>query len=193
MTEQVHSTLPLPGTKMTTEEFLALPETLTRIELIDGVVIYPFGYDEGNAMSPAPTAPHQNAVRNLFLVVNDLKKGDTWFTPLDVEFPDGSVLQPDVFWYSENHKPDKSGKHIVDIPDLIIEVLSPSSDNHDKNKKFHIYEKAGVAEYWLADTRAETVDVWQLIDGEYQKLGTFRNNFHSPILDAEIPVTGVFV
>ena len=178
---------------MTTEAFLDLPETLTRIELIDGVVIYPFGYDESNAMSPAPTVPHQKAVRILFRVIDRIDTGSAWFSPLDVVFPDGNTLQPDVFWFSETNMPDETAKRILGVPDLIIEVISPSSDSHDRIKKFQLYDKAGVAEYWLAELRTETMDVWQLTDGTYQKSGTFRDNFHSPILDAEIPVASVFV
>ena len=109
------------------------------------------------------------------------KKGQChiYQAPFDVRLPlNGStdddriydVVQPDVCVICDLTKLDDKG--CVGAPDLVVEVLSPSSMKKDWNYKFNLYEEAGVREYWIVDPKAKTVSVFLLQpDGDYD-MGT---------------------
>lgn len=174
-------------THLTLEQFLALPETLLPTELFDGEVI----------LSPAPSFKHQEIAARVFACVNTLRPdGKTLFAPLDVVLTPGTVAQPDVLWISaDNQRCDVRDGRLYGAPDLIVEVLSPSTARKDRTKKFNAYEAAGVPEYWIVEPQLESVEVWVLKDGEYLFQGAYQapNTFASPILKAAaIPVTDIF-
>ena len=107
----------------------------------------------------------------------DKKKGkcQVYHAPFDVRLPlNGSndndriydVVQPDICVVCDLNKLDDRG--CIGAPDLIVEVLSPSSLKYDWNYKFNLYEKAGVKEYWIVDPKAKMVSVFLLqSDGKY--------------------------
>ncbi|MDR0310408.1 MAG: Uma2 family endonuclease, partial [Acidobacteriota bacterium] len=84
---------------------------------------------------------------------------------LNADTYDDTVVQPDLLVVCDRSKPD--GKCCVGVPDMIIEILSPSSGRHDKLVKFHLYQKAGVREYWIVDPETKTVQVCILENGKY--------------------------
>jgi Uma2 family endonuclease len=69
-------------------------------------------------------------------------------------------VQPDICVVCDLTKLD--GKGCIGAPDLIVEILSPSSLQKDCNKKFNLYEKAGVREYWIVDPIAKLIHVFLL-------------------------------
>ncbi len=171
---------------MTAERFLLLPETNIPTELIDGVVV----------VSPSPDIRHQELSSN----TNDLLKriipnGKVYYAPMDVHLDEENVVQPDLFWISKAgqcHPVD--GKYFYGPPDLVIEILSPSTSNHDRDTKFSLYEKHGVEEYWIIDRQAEIVRVWSLIDAKFSERGRFgrEGSFLSPILKRQVDVDEIF-
>ncbi|WP_164515176.1 Uma2 family endonuclease [Paenibacillus lentus] len=95
------------------------------------------------------------------------------FAPLDVHFNEANILQPDIiFIRNENLHIIKDG-YIKGVPDLLIEILSPSSGAMDKIKKKAVYEQFGVREYWIVDPHYATVDQFLLVDEKYQLSETF--------------------
>jgi Uma2 family endonuclease len=120
-----------------------------RWELIDGVAYL---------MAPAPTWRHQELVGEIFRqLANQLvgKPCRAAISPLDVRLPKGdeaderidTVVQPDVLIVCENDRIDRRG--VRGAPSFVLEVLSPSSASHDQIRKRRVYERAGVAEFWL--------------------------------------------
>ena len=77
-----------------------------------------------------------------------------------------TVLQPDIMVVCDSDKIDRRGVH--GAPDLIIEILSPSSARYDKLVKFNLYQRAGVREYWIVDASSKSVQVFTLKDGYYR-------------------------
>lgn len=75
------------------------------------------------------------------------------------------VLQPDIIVVCDKTKVDKFGVH--GAPDLVIEVLSPSTRSNDRLKKYYLYEQAGVREYWIVDPETRSVAVYTLNGGRY--------------------------
>ena len=151
--------------QMTVEEFLNLPESNQIIQLIHGEVM----------MSPAPSDLHQRLVGAIYIFLKQVLPGGALrMAPLDVHIDDAEVVQPDVFWVSEDNDQCVliEGKYWRGAPDLIIEVLSPSTAQLDQGEKFDLYEKNGVKGYWLVD-QALFMQVYRLEDGKFVRQGVF--------------------
>ena len=145
-----------------------------RRELINGFI---------HLMS-APMRVHARVSRKLFSAVDrfiDFNKGKChiYYAPFDVRFPSNNetadnkiynVVQPDFCVICDLYKLDDKG--CIGAPDLIVEVLSPSTLKYDWNYKFNLYESGGVREYWIVDPKAKLVNAFILQpDGNYD-LGT---------------------
>jgi Uma2 family endonuclease len=109
---------------------------------------------------------------------------------LDVD----NIPEPDIFWASEGGVCQRGERYWVGPPDLIVEVLSRSTAREDWNRKFQLYERFAVREYWIVDTENQAVHVFTLRDGVYQKLGIYVADeaFLSPVLCVQVDLTGVF-
>lgn len=134
-----------------------------RYELIDGDVYL---------MSPAPSRVHQRISGNLYLQLATYLKGKTcevYAAPFDVRLNadagDDTVVQPDLAVFCDPGKLDDRGAK--GAPDLVVEILSPSSVRHDQLVKFNKYRAVGVREYWIVNPEARNVLVFQLAEGNY--------------------------
>ena len=145
-----------------------------RRELINGFI---------HLMS-APMRIHARVLQKIGRAIDrliEMKKGKChiYYAPFDVRLPLSGetaddkiydVVQPDICVICDLSKLDDKG--CIGAPDLIIEVLSPSTLKYDWNYKFNLYETAGVREYWIVDPKAKTVNAFILqSDGKYD-LGT---------------------
>ena len=146
--------------KLTTDEYLAGPETLMRRELVWGVVREP----------PSPFRKHQGVVTQATVLlaehVLDHKLGRVYVSPLDVVFDrqKALVLQPDVMFVS-HERLGILNDFVEGPPDLVVEVISEGSRNYDRVTKLQWYRDYGVREYWVIDPDARVIEVIQL-DGE---------------------------
>lgn len=140
---------------VTAEEYFALGDELPRSsELIDGEIVV-----------TEPTARHQRLALHILLALSRWTeegpgRGEV-FLPLDVHLDDDHVYAPDVLWFSEAHVPEGDVAHLDAPPDLAVEVRSPSTWRFDIGVKKATYERAGLPELWLVDTRADTVLVYR--------------------------------
>ena len=146
----------------TYEEMVAeLPETNQPVELWNGEII----------KSPAPHPDHQTIVLNFaaslreFVVAGRL--GKVFVSPVDVVLTPHRVVQPDVL-FIEKTRLNIVGSCIGGAPELVMEVISAGSWHRDRIEKKALYEQAGVAEYWIIDPDAQTIEVFALIKGVYQ-------------------------
>jgi Uma2 family endonuclease len=172
-------------TRMTAAEFSQLPETNRLMELINGEVI----------VSPSPFDRHQDVVFNLAVLVRSLMPGGkVMIAPMDVYLDDLNAVQPDVFWIAPASQCFSRGGYYYGAPELVVEVVSPSTSTRDRRDKFDLYEKHGAREYWLADPTGEHIEVWQRQDERFTRLGvlTEGGTFRSSALDKDMTLTGVF-
>jgi Uma2 family endonuclease len=175
-------------TRMTAAEYALLPETTQPMELIDGEMIE----------LPAPKVLHQRLVVKLIKFLTSLLPGgEVCVSPSDVHFDELNVVQPDVFWISGAGSRCRLGEDgdWHGAPDLIIEVLSPSTALHDRREKFQLYEKHGVQEYWIADPVSQYIEVWHNASGTFNKQGIYGadESFKSVVLnDQKIELKTIF-
>ena len=157
-----------PRTRLTVRDYLAIPEDdENRYELIDGELY----------MAPAPTWGHQRNKGKLystlerFVYANGL--GEVIDAPLDVYLSDEDVFQPDIAFISNERLDIIHPDGVHGAPDLVIEVLSPSTERRDLILKRERYEMFDVREYWLADTIGKTITVLRLRNGVFEHIGAF--------------------
>lgn len=149
--------------RKTVQDYLELADDV-RAELIEGEIF----------MTPSPSPRHQDIVRNVFLLlhahVSERRLGRVFFAPLDIFLPSGDVVQPDVVFVSTE------GQSIVEdrirgVPDLLVEVLSPTGAERDRLVKRDLYAANRVPEYWIVDDDSRSVDVLSMGGAEVRSLG----------------------
>lgn len=160
---------------MTADEYLALPEDLLfRYELVDGVVF----------MSPSPTFDHQRIGAEVVAqIVQFLRKnpiGEVAYE-VDVRLGDHLVYRPDVV-FLRSDKAAKCGRAITEVPDLVVEIVSPDSRSYDSRTKRADYEEAGVGEYWLIDPDRETFQFFVLEQGTFRESPASGDIYRSSVL-----------
>ena len=152
--------------KYTYEDYLNTPEG-ERYELIDGELI----------LVASPNEGHQMASVNLVSLMNphakDRDLGWVFHAPFDIVFSDTQVVQPDVMFISKEREHIRTGANVRGAPDLVVEILSPSSVSRDWNYKRELYAKYGVEEYWIADPVHKMVSVMLLKDGILELAKTY--------------------
>lgn len=153
--------------KFTYQDLLSTPDDRHRYEIFEGELI----------MTPSPNTAHQNAVGNILtnvsIYVNTHDLGKVYCAPLDVYFDEETVVEPDILFVS------KERLHIIDeqkvngAPDLIVEVLSPSTAERDRGFKFKRYAHEGVKEYWIVDPKQKMIEVFMLGEKGFGLFGKY--------------------
>ena len=173
--------MPLPQEKRYTYADLLVWDDGKRYELYDGELV---------ALA-SPSDAHQEILTELLLQFGIFLRGKpctVYPSPFDVRLfdtaedrPEDSecVLQPDLMVVCDRSKVDRHGVH--GAPDLVIEVLSPSSRGNDRIRKFHLYERAGVREYWLVDPEKRLVQVYTLAEGRYAAADVYTSGSMVPV------------
>lgn len=125
----------------------------------------PYQLIEGELiMTPAPNPRHQMILgkiyRYLAEFVEERKIGIVLLTPIDVYIDDENAFQPDLILIVNERKEIIKNDGIYGAPDLVIEILSPSTARYDIREKFRIYEKYGVKEYWIVDPEISSIEIY---------------------------------
>ncbi len=122
-------------------------------------------------MSPSPNTKHQRTLWNLSIGFGLYSKsndvGRFYFAPLDVVLGANTALQPDLMSISKERTGIIRENYIAGPPDLVVEILSPSTAAHDRATKPALYAEAGVPWVWLLDPEAKTVETLKLEGGKY--------------------------
>lgn len=182
--------------RYTYADYLSL-ESEDKWELIEGV---PY------CMTPAPSTRHQQLVRELLIEFGSFlrnKKCQVFIAPFDVCLPDQktekqdevtTVVQPDLVVICDPNKINQKG--CFGTPDLIVEVISPSTASQDYIRKMELYEKHGVKEYWIVQPTDEIVMVFKLMSGSFGKPDIYDKQSKikvSMIDNLEVNLENVFI
>jgi Uma2 family endonuclease len=137
-----------------------------RWELIDG---QPF------AMSPSPGFRHQDIAAAITSALRSALRGKPCravAAPMDVRLSATDVVQPDVLVVCDARKITET--HIEGAPDLVVEIVSPSTVAHDRMVKLRLYARHGVREYWIVTPYPHLVEVLVLDGATYRIHNVFR-------------------
>ena len=118
------------------------------------------------SLSPRANPRHSEVSGNIHAIFHSYlrgKKCKVYMESPDVELTDKDTVVPDVFVVCDSDKIQTD--HIVGDPDIIIEVLSPSTTKNDRNYKKNLYGEVGVKEYWIVDANSKCVEVYGLLNG----------------------------
>ncbi len=135
-------------------EFSEEEEKTYIFELIDGEIV----------AKNHPTATHQTVLFELTMLfgnhVKVNKLGKVFFAPFGVVPEPNTDVQPDLFVILAANLPNLREDGFFGVPDLVVEIISPSSIKLDRNTKFKLYERTGVSEYWIIDPKHQSIEVY---------------------------------
>ena len=147
--------------KVTYTDLESWPDDGRRYELYDGEVY----------LCPAPMPRHQLAMGQLhghMLRYAERTGGLVMVSPIDIVFTEHNVLQPDICFFQASRRdlvsPDKATRA---APDVVVEVISPSTVWNDLGRKKATFARFGVPEYWLLDPHIDRIERHSLVAGEY--------------------------
>lgn len=152
----------------TYEAYAARTDDSECYEIVQGVLV----------MSPSPEDIHQDASALLHMYlcqeIRVKKLGIVFAAPFDVVLSPQNVFQPDLLVVLNEHLERVQRRCVMGAPDLVVEIISPSSKLYDRVNKHMAYEQAGIPEYWLVDSRAQSIEVFALEGEKYHSLGIFK-------------------
>ena len=160
-----------PKTKMVSlEEFLEMDKGEDRLEYFNGEVIY----------LPSPSVEHQRVLLNIAAEFRNYFRGkpcEAFISPLDLwlinkEKALNVKVQPDLMVIC--NKAGLRENSYYGAPALIIEIISPSNENHDRVKKYITYMKFGVKEYWMINPKLKTIEIYVFEKSEYKQNGVYK-------------------
>jgi Uma2 family endonuclease len=157
------------------------------IQLIDGEAI----------ISMPPTPRHQaivGAILYLFMTTAKQRGGKALLAPIELYLDEHNIYEPDVLYLTPDTKCKIEATRLTGAPELVVEVLSPRTARYDRQEKYRAYEQHQVSEYWIVDPVHEIVEVWQLVEGRFDRLGAYagEDTFQSPVLDETVSVQAIF-
>jgi Uma2 family endonuclease len=149
------------GKRWTYEQYYSL-ESDQRYEVIDGSLL----------MVPGPDSLHQDWLGDLYAFIRSYVKkrknlGRVFVAPLDVVLDSENVVQPDIVFVAEKNLNIIQKRGIFGIPDLVVEMISPSSVRRDRYEKMSLYARFGVKEYCIGDPANRSVEILTLAGDHY--------------------------
>ena len=159
----------------TIEDYQSLPEG-AKYQLIEGNI----------TEMPSPLEQHQELSMQLIMLLGNhifsKKLGRFYHAPFDVYLGENNVYQPDLLFVSANRADIVERRGVMGAPDLVIELLSESTESIDRKKKFRNYQKYGVKEYFIIDPEDNEVLSYYLEDGRYKAAYISYNTLESRLL-----------
>jgi Uma2 family endonuclease len=144
------------------------PDDGKRYEVIDGQLF----------VSPPPVTEHQGASGSIYFhiagYVRQRQLGKVFYAPIGVVLDDENGVQPDIIYVSQERLDIVSHRGIEGAPDLVVEILSPSTRSRDRGIKMRRYALAGIPHYWIVDPRTHALHDYRLTERGYELTGTHR-------------------
>jgi Uma2 family endonuclease len=148
---------PAPASsKFTYEDLQYFPDDGRRREIIDGELY----------VTPSPSMKHQMVSMNLSRILSNYltqhRAGLIFAAPLDTVLSDFDVVEPDLLYVSRERLELLTEKNVKGAPDLVIEILSPSTRRTDEMIKRRLYERFRVHEYWVVDPELDAIKIYRV-------------------------------
>jgi Uma2 family endonuclease len=175
---------------LTYEDYVLLPNDGKRYEILEGEL----------SVTPTPSTKHQTASVNLLVLLSRYIKerdlGKLFHAPIDVILESTSVLQPDLLFVSKTRQHIIAERAIEGAPDLVIEILSPTTSRTDRVTKAQIYARYDVPAYWIVDPEREAIEIYALEIDAYRLVATLEGKIPMsapPFKELEIAARDLFL
>lgn len=170
--------------QVTYEIYALMTDDGQRYEIIEGHM---------EMMTPSPSSTHQAVSRELEFVFMQSCNSDfvIYHAPLDVILSETNVLQPDILMIHRSRQHIVTERGVEGPPDLVVEILSPSSRKRDKVIKMRTYAKHGVQEYWIVDAVTRTLEQFQLAGEIYELCNLFQGE--DPVTSDKLPCVSFII
>jgi Uma2 family endonuclease len=146
---------------LTYEDLEGFPDDGKRREVVGGKLY----------VSPAPLKRHQRLSKRLVVVFHEgvelTVRGEVFHAPVDVRFPTGEQVRPDLIVLLTANAGRYRGHTVFGPPDIVVEFFSPGSQTYDRIEKAQLYAAHGVPEYWQADPNLPELTILELRNGRY--------------------------
>ena len=154
------------GLRLGYAEYVLFPNDGRRHEIMDG----------DHYMTPAPSTYHQTVSKrlqySLYTQIELAGLGTVFYSPVDVQLSPFDIVQPDLVVLTNDSQARVTPTKILGAPELLVEILSPSSIDNDIHLKRRVYERSAVAEYWIVDPVETRVTCLWLVDNQYEEQPT---------------------
>jgi Uma2 family endonuclease len=183
--------LPDLSPKLTYDDYLLFPEDGLRHEILDGE----------HYVAPSPFLSHQDISSNLHSALGPFIRGNRlgklYAAPTDVVLSSHDIAVPDLVFVSNERLGILKDKNIQGAPDLVIEIISPSTRRRDEGIKLQRYEAFGIQEYWMFYPDRKSTRVYRREGGRLRLVAelsaTARDILSTPLLPGlEIPLIEIF-
>lgn len=153
---------------LTYDDYASLDDGL-RYELVKGNL---------ELMSPGPSTTHQLLNQGIYEQITFTCKSDyfIFFAPIDVILSSTDVRQPDIAMVSRKRMDILTNRGIEGAPDLVVEIISPSSVKRDKLDKLATYASYEIPEYWIVDPGMESLEQYVLKENRYELVELYQND-----------------
>ncbi len=158
-------------------EYLCFPQDGKTHEIIDGE----------HVVNPAPGTYHQTLSRRiqfqLYPQIELQKHGVVYNAPTDLQLSETSIVQPDLIVVLQRNQTIITPTKIKGTPDLVVEIISPTSADNDRVLKKELYRKSAVPEYWLVDPNDHVIEQFVLHGAVYELVGKHADEIRLQIMD----------
>ena len=167
--------------RLTYNDYLRIPEDGLRHEILDGE----------HYVTASPSLKHQtvsirlSAALHTFVAAHRL--GAVFHAPVDILLSWHDIVVPDLVFVSRERLSILTDANIQGAPDLVAEILSPSTRRVDEGVKLARYERLGVQEYWIADPLQRTVAVHRLEEGHFRQDAALRADLQDVLTTPLLP------
>ncbi|WP_448529711.1 Uma2 family endonuclease [Raineya sp.] len=122
-------------------------------------------------MPPAPNTEHQEISGELEFIFRvfckEKRMGKVFDAPFDVILDENNVVQPDIVFIANENLKYLTKRGFEGMPDLLVEIISPSTFYRDSVEKKDLYEQFGVKEYWIVEPANKVIEIFTLQNGKY--------------------------
>jgi Uma2 family endonuclease len=159
---------------LTYEDYVLLPNDGKRYEILEGEL----------AVTPASSTKHQSASANLFKLlskhIDERDLGKLFYAPVDLILDSSTILQPDLLFIFSAHQHIITEKAIEGVPDLVVEILSPTTTRTDRVTKAQLYARHSIPAYWIVDPEVENIEIYLLERDVFRLAATLQGATPTP-------------
>lgn len=174
MSSSLSPSIPQGKIVLTYDDYCQLPNDRNRNEILDGEL----------SVTPAPRINHQRISNRLHRVLDNHvianRLGEIFVAPTDLILAPTTVVQPDLIFVGNDSLGIITDRAIEGTPTLVVEILSPTTQQTDRVTKAQLYAKYGVPHYWLLDPDQHTFEAYELAGDHYVIIESMKNQdeFH---------------